>query len=111
MEDKCPNPNGEEGICYTFDKFGDRAGCLGCELYIQQQDPLPGLTAKLKEMDIEYIKEIYKENTQLKQEKEDLIKWLEDKQKEYYKSNEDNIIKNVTITQVIQKLKGDKEHN
>lgn len=53
-EEKCPNPNGIKGICYQFDKFGDRAGCLGCELYTKEMfdkdDPLPGLTEKLKKI-------------------------------------------------------------
>lgn len=51
---KCPNPDGKEGICYQFDRFGDRAGCLGCELYTKEMfdkdDPLPGLTEKLKKI-------------------------------------------------------------
>lgn len=41
----------------------------------------------------------------LKQEKEELIKWLENKKKEYYADNEDNVIKSVTLTQVLSKLK------
>ena len=45
---ECINPNGEHGLCYQFDRFGDRSGCLGCSCYTQemfnQEDPLPGLT-------------------------------------------------------------------
>lgn len=57
MEKKeiCPNPNGEEGICYSYDRFGDRTGCLGCPLadtipngVFGDGDPLPGLTRKIK---------------------------------------------------------------
>lgn len=51
---KCPNPNGELGICYAFDRFGDRCGCVGCELLetlpngmMNEGDPLPGLTHQL----------------------------------------------------------------
>lgn len=55
----CPNPNGEYGICYSFDKFEGRAGCLSCPLaetipggIFDQGDPLPGLTKQLKDMNI-----------------------------------------------------------
>ena len=54
--EKCPNPFGVEGICYSFDRFGDRTGCLGCPLadtipdgVFGMGDPLPGLTKKLEE--------------------------------------------------------------
>lgn len=54
---KCPNPNGIAGICYAFDRFGDRNGCAACkcelltdEIYNSNGDPLPGLTNKLKSM-------------------------------------------------------------
>ena len=50
----CPNPYGERGICYLFDKYGDRTGCLGCPLVetipggvFDLGDPLPGLTRQL----------------------------------------------------------------
>jgi len=53
--EKCPNPNGEHGICYPFDRYGDRNGCaaiqcplLTDELYKSNDDPLPGLTEMLK---------------------------------------------------------------
>lgn len=52
----CPNPNGELGICYSFDRHGDRCGCVGCPLLdtlpngmFNEGDPLPGLTNMLKE--------------------------------------------------------------
>ena len=56
MKDKkCPNPNGEPGICYNFDRFGDRCGCVGCELLetlpngmMNESNPLPGLAKQLK---------------------------------------------------------------
>lgn len=54
--EKCPNPFGVEGICYSFDRFGDRTGCLGCPLadtipggVFDMGDPLPGLTRQLEE--------------------------------------------------------------
>lgn len=53
----CPNPNGELGICYSFDKYGDRCGCIGCPLLdtlpnglMNEGDPLPGLTKQLVEL-------------------------------------------------------------
>lgn len=49
----CPNPNGETGICYDFDRHRDRTGCLGCSLFNtiphHTEDPLPGLTKMIKE--------------------------------------------------------------
>jgi hypothetical protein len=55
MEEKCPNPNGELGICYSFDRFGDRCGCVGCPLLktlpkgiMNEGDPLPGLTKQIE---------------------------------------------------------------
>lgn len=56
MEEKevCPNPNGELGICYSFDRFGDRCGCVGCPLLdtlpngmFNEGDPLPGLSKQI----------------------------------------------------------------
>lgn len=56
----CPNPNGELGICYSFDRHGDRCGCVGCPLLdtlpngmFNEGDPLPGLTNMLKESENE----------------------------------------------------------
>ena len=53
--EKCPNPNGEEGICYAFDRYGDRCGCVNCELLetlpngiFNEGNPLPGLSKKSK---------------------------------------------------------------
>lgn len=53
-EETCPNPNGEEGICYNFDRLGGRCGCMDCELLdtlpngmFNEGDPLPGLTKQL----------------------------------------------------------------
>ena len=53
---KCPNPLGEHGVCYAFDRYGDRNGCaaIKCELltdetYSSNGDPLPGLTSKINE--------------------------------------------------------------
>lgn len=53
-KEKCPNPNGELGICYSFDRFGDRCGCVGCPLLntlpngiFNERDPLPGLTKQI----------------------------------------------------------------
>lgn len=60
MKDKipvapCPNPNEELGICYSFDRYGDRLGCIGCDLFTEEmqngKDLLPGLTKILKEME------------------------------------------------------------
>lgn len=54
--EKCPNPNGEIGICYAFDRHGDRCGCVGCPLLdtlpgglFNEGDPLEGLTKILEE--------------------------------------------------------------
>lgn len=54
-KEKCPNPNGELGICYAFDRYGDRNGCaaINCkkltrELYNSNGDPLPGLAEVIK---------------------------------------------------------------
>lgn len=51
----CPNPNGEEGICYAYDRLGDRTGCINCPYLdtlpnglFNEGDPLPGLTAMLQ---------------------------------------------------------------
>lgn len=51
----CPNPKGITGICYSFDRFGDRNGCAACncplltdKIYNSNGDPLPGLTSKLE---------------------------------------------------------------
>lgn len=64
MNDKeiCPNPNGELGICYKFDRFGDRCGCVGCKLLetlpngmMNEGDPLPGLTKQLTEANKLYL--------------------------------------------------------
>lgn len=56
---ECPNPNGEEGICYSFDRYGDRCGCVGCSLLdtlpngmFNEGDLLPGLTEQLKKGEI-----------------------------------------------------------
>ena len=58
-DEKCPNPLGVEGICYSFDRFGDRTGCLGCPLadtipdgVFDMGDPLPGLSKQLKEQQL-----------------------------------------------------------
>lgn len=52
--EKCPNPNGELGICYSFDRFGGRCGCVGCPLLetlpkgmFNEGDPLPGLSKQI----------------------------------------------------------------
>lgn len=52
----CPNPNGEHGICYSYDRFGDRTGCITCPLVntlpngiFNEGDPLPGLSKMLQE--------------------------------------------------------------
>lgn len=51
----CPNIKGEEGVCYSYDRFGGRAGCVGCPLadtlpggVFGDEDPLPGLTKHIK---------------------------------------------------------------
>lgn len=58
LKEVCPNPDGESGKCYSFDRFGDRTGCLGCPLadtipggIFDKGDPLPGLTKQLEEVD------------------------------------------------------------
>lgn len=65
-EEKCPNPDGKPGICYSFDKYSDRAGCLGCPLYttemFEAEDPLPGLT-KIIEKRMKEIEEAYADDT------------------------------------------------
>ena len=48
-----------------------------------------------------------RENQLLVEGRLNLKKWLEDKKNEYYSSEEDNVIKNITLTQVLNKLKGD----
>ena len=54
---KCPNPEGKLGICYGFDRYGDRCGCMAIncnlltdKLYGSNGDPLPGLTKQIKDL-------------------------------------------------------------
>lgn len=72
----CPNPNGEEGICYSFDRFGGREGCVGCKLLntlpngmFNEGDPLPGLTKQIA------IKELFSKIAACSQYEHDLELW------------------------------------